>query len=189
MKKDDLGAIPTFKTTNRQLAFALILAGCSLAPQTPDAGGPTQNLYTLGFLRHHKIGKGKPMEEGVKFCVAKRIPGTVTYIFTQDDTLQQAISAWDAMVERWAIADEQGKPPAPPEVDTKVVMEVLFTYFNSLESLGELPWFNTPWCSDVTSRTETKPIHGKPAPRTTTTGEGRLWTLGASQEIKGRLRV
>lgn len=178
-----------FRTNNRQLAFALANAGCKFAPQDKENAGPAQNLYTLAFLRANKIGVGKTMDEAVDICLRNKIVGNVTYLFVRDEVFEKAIRAWNKIHASWVEADARGEVHPVPDIAPEVVMQVLFLYANNLAKLAEVPWFNRPLLSDVTTSTKTEAIPGKPGSRKVTTGSGRIWQHRASQATKRHLKL
>lgn len=166
-----------FSTQNRRLAFALATAGCQLAPK------PTQNLYTVDFLRSRGIGVGLTPEEAAKVAMAKKIPGIVTYFFVRSDLLMEAIKAWDDMAKAAKEAKEKGEEDIAPKVATVQVMEVLYVFSRNSKALSELAWLSPPLVSSVAvAKTGTPENY-------TMTGKGKVWTVGASQQIREHLKL
>lgn len=176
-----------FTTSNRQLAFALAIAGCSFA--AAEDGGPAINIYTLDFLRARNIGKGKPIEEAAREAFERRIPGNVTYLFARDATFERTIKAWDGMHEEFQRAANEGASPILPDIAEETVAQVLFIHANSLKTLAEVPFIRTPLVSTVNASTKEVPIDGKPGTRKTVSGRGKIWSLGASPEIRKHLKL
>ncbi len=176
-----------FSTQNKQLALALATAGAKFA--SPEAGGPTQNLYSLGFLRDRKIGKGKVIEEAVREAVARRIPGKVTYFFEHDANLENAIKAWDGVVEELQKARHDVRDPQLPNINAVLVAQIMCIAANNIAAFEELAFINTPLCSTVKGEEKELPIEGKPAPKSVTEGAGKVWSLGASKFIKDKLKI
>lgn len=177
-----------FKTQNAQLAAALLDVGCELARQ--DAGGPAENLYTIGFLRDRKIGVGKPIETAVREAVAKKIPGIVTYIFKRSELLERAIGWWDALVEEMQLADHESRPPILPEVSNEHIIASIYIHAINRRAFLELPWFNDPLVSTIGVKSQRSiPIPDKPAPKQVITGSGKIWRLNSPKSIKSHLKV
>lgn len=176
-----------FSTQNRQLAFALATAGCRFQSQEED--GPAINLYTIPFLRSRKIGVGKSLEAAAKEAYDRGIPGIVTYLFVRDETFERAIKAWDVTVEELQKADAQNRSPILDDIPAETVMKVLCIYANNLRKLAEVPFIRSPLVGIFDAETKEVPIANKPGPRRVTTGKGKIWSLGASQETKKKLKV
>lgn len=182
---------PPFSTQNQQLAFALMLAGCQFAGW--DNGGPAQNLYTIGFLRARKIGVGQDIETAAIRAVEAKIPGIVTYFFQRTKTLEDAIAAWDLMVDEFRKAEADERPPITPDVSTAATMQVLFIRANSVKEFQKLPFMRPALVSNVQSTATEEPrfdgTKQKPAGASIISGKGQVWSLGASRETKNHLNV
>lgn len=190
----------SFKTQNRQLAFALACAGCHFAPLAND--GPAVNTYTLGFLREprqKRLVGGLDIESAGKKLIEMGIPGHVTYCFIRDAVFEEAMAAWDEVVAEFQEAAHDRRDPSLPEVSAKVVAQVLCVAVNSQDEFAKVPFVNKmrQLVSTVTSSTKQVPIPdksssgeaNKPAPRTVVSGKGKVWTIGASKALKDHLKV
>jgi hypothetical protein len=176
-----------FATQNKQLALALATAGVKFAH--PEVGGPTQNLYSLGFLRSRKIGKGKHIEAAVREAVERKIPGKVTYLFEHDENLERVIKGWDGIVDELQKARHEVRDPVLPNHSPLLIAQVMCVAANNVAALDELAFINTPLCSTVTGEEKHVEIEGKPAPKSVFSGVGKVWSLGASRFIKDRLGI
>lgn len=120
-----MGNAEHFKTTNEQLAWALITAGCSFAPQVE--GGPGHTTYTPALLRKKGVlpSKGVSLEEfaeAAEDAYERMIPGPVTYYIIRNDLFTACIKKWDEMVDEFEAADKEKRAPVVPKVNANSVI-------------------------------------------------------------------
>lgn len=201
--------IEPFATTDKQLAIALITAGCQFAPQAD--GGPARNVFTPDVLRAigvlPKIGTGGAYggaSAGVtiqQFEIAALKAhkdgktGSVRYMIVRDETFYSAIKAWDAMVEEFHDAANQDREPEIPNVSTEDAMRVLYVRRMTEQTrFVNLPFINKPRCSLVKEKSR----HVEPMKdgnvelagnKTTVTGALKEWTPPMTAEDRATLKL
>jgi len=182
-----------FYTGNAQLAFALIMAGVELLPQRDEEGrvqGPTTNVYTVNVLRDlAKRGlhiaaalQRKPLEESAAEAVKLGLPGTVTYFFVRNELCERCIKAWDVMADEFQKANHEGREPNIPPVDPIAVMQTAYVIAQSRAKFATLPFINTALVSTVDAS------HVKEGETHRYKGAGAIWSLGASDRIKSKVK-
>lgn len=189
-----------FATTDRQLAFALVTAGCKFAPQTEDGrGGPCFMIYTPNCLRDRGI---IPKGQGVDLPVFDRkareafeqgIPGDITYLVVRDEVFEESIKAWDEMVDGYAQADRDRTPPPVPVISATVAMQV--QYMRRVNE-GEMPvktigFYNPPRFRVSSLKTDSRPMHpdlkDHPGTIDTTRGTEIIWGYNTPEPEKREL--
>lgn len=191
-----------FQTRDQQLAFALVNAGCRLAPQ--NEGGPAENIYTPADMRSKgmlKAGEAsvQEFEEAVTQAAKKKRKGLVTYFIVRDEIFQRAIKAWDKMAEEMQKASADGRSPQIPKISETVAMQVAYMLRVNSAAMKDVPFYRTPILStmetqDVTEipvANRTKGVNEANAPgaKVQTKASGHVWTLGLPDEKKRKLGI
>lgn len=184
-----------FKTTDQQLALALVTAGCRFAPQ-PD--GPAINCYTPDDMRSKGLlPPGSVSIEEFEKAAAKahsaRKKGIVTYLIMKDEVFENAIKAWDAMVDEMQSAKDDNRAPNLPMIGEKTAMQVAYIMRLNARAIKDIPFFNTPILSTMKGDSHTVPLPNRtagvkevhaPSGKTVTEASGQIWSLGLSREKK-----
>lgn len=186
MEETKIGVEP-FATENRQLAFALLTAGCELLPR--EEGGPAVNVYTVGVLRQRKVGTGKTLEAAALEAHQREIPGHVKYLFLRNELLERCVKKWDWTVNAIRMAREEGVDPVLDDIKEEHIIQTMCVAANNQKAFAKIAFIRRPLCSDIDAKVEETEVPGKPGRKTTITGKGRIWTAGCSKAIREKLNL
>lgn len=177
-----------FATTNRHLAFALLLAGCEMADHTED--GPAINTYTIGFLRQERFRsrvQGLDIEEAAKKLLNAKVPGVVSWLFVRNSIFEEAIKAWNEMADEVTKARHEGVAPQVPAVSAADTMRVLYIAQRKEtdEFFDKLAFMNAgrQLVSTMEGSSKAREDGGN-----TITGAGQVWTIGA-KDVRKHMKV
>ena len=179
----------SFQTQNRQLAFALMVAGCTFAPIEQD--GPAMNSYTPGFVRQPQFGnlitKGMSLDAAGAVLLRNRVPGIVTYFFLKNAAFYEAYESWVALEKEFAEAKSIGREPKIPEVSAADVMRSLYVaqHRQTKESFANVVFKNRKLqiINAMTGKEESeKDAEGRTI--RTVEGSGAAWTIGSKSAKK-----
>lgn len=197
-----------FRIKDRRIAMAMIHAGVRLAPK--DEGGPVVNSYTPSFLRSVGILPQKSVsllefERGVIEAKRRKIHGTITYLFVRDARFLEFWNEWKRCERIARAASTVDKVPDFGKVTRTVeelTREAYIRATNEQRIERELPWTQDCTCDATTLKhtpetfdlpqaqlDKLKEAYGGSIPFGETTGSGKRWTLGLSNEARAALGI
>jgi hypothetical protein len=171
-----------FGTTDRELALALLTAGCKWA--AVEDGGPAQMHYTPDVCRDRWVTQrhgstGHPtripllshypqtpeqFERSVMLAVKLKIPGVTTYFIEKDATFKEAMAMHDKLVAEAHLAGLQKRPIAIPALagltEAEAAMVICYVRRMNEKDMASYAWVRPPnLCIGEVSK-KTIPKHG-----------------------------
>lgn len=192
-----------FPTQNRDLAFALALAGVPFAPLEIEGEptGPASNTYTPAFFRQERfmrdakdasgravrrsIFAGMDLDACALACASgrypigfplkqgRRIAGHVTYFFQKGPKFSEAYPAICAREEEKEKAEKEGRPQVVPEIPAGIVAVVMW-----IASQSEKSFLNTPFVNRALTMCNTMSGNSREEPM-----EGELAKSGIKKTV------
>ena len=196
-----------FKTTDAELAVALLTAGCSLA--SPEQGGPAQMHYTPDICRNRWVtikdasgAKRVPLlshtsvtpatfEEAVIRAGKLGIPGEVNFFILRDEVFLEAMQMHDFLAKEAQLAALQHRALVLPKLstlsETQQVMVICYVRRQNREKLDTHAWARAPLLAMGDVRKKLVPRGSASEAQLTNSsfvmeGSGKIWKLGLSDE-------
>ncbi len=186
-----------FTTTNKQLALALITAGCKFA--SFESGGPAINHWTPATARERRIITGKVFpevfEQAVMRATDAKISGQVTYCIVRDSIWESAIKEWDKWVDEFEMAEKQKRSPMLPGLTAEQVIQACYFRLHNERDMEPVAFVRSPNLSLGSTKKDVTPIEGAPSELSsqrsyTESGENlKVWSLNLNDEDRARIGI